>query len=526
MADTDIATENTTTSRMAAPTGRPSTAAAPVITSDDVGTDAVAAAASQIDAMTPTRAGSPLGETNPQTSPASRDAGDPIAEWGPPLGSPPHDPDHGVFSGELDAPDIGARDSAELDRVYRRSPELLAEHALLGSLLQMPERLYDIDKFLHVRDFSTAETRTLFTTLSHLIREQMLTSLDSIDSHHDRYPASQLAHLRSDAALRNQQVLENAVRNHWYTDTSSVRAPAAAVQRLVTAAPVESLHLRGVYDPAAQLGLARDVLAAAIRRRVAGMGVLFERRDPLISQTTTIAKTSAETSDPTARTIHGRRDNLDFTRSDLERLASRWARATERTGPETITGPAATSLAAEAAGAAKPRPTGVLSAWRTRRAERHLIHVAMHSGRHLDPDLRPEHFSTPKYANTWRLLQGLHQRGEELNYVNVFKDAYIHRAVQPILTDKEILALGHTPPNTAPHRIASSLRTVITAALTRVSGHAGSAVTTAATNRAVPVTGLIDYTRRHLDALTSRTSTAATAHTRIANTYTPEGRTR
>src|SRR5205814_8843341 len=85
------------------------------------------------------------------------------------------------------------------------------------------------------------------------------------------------------------------------------------------------------------------------------------------------------------------------------------------------------------------------------RAERDLLHLAMHSGdlSQVPVEVRnlgPEIFSDSRHATTWRVILALHERGEHTNYVNV---AYELRGEAyrdtPGLSDGALLRMAKSP---------------------------------------------------------------------------------
>ena len=67
--------------------------------------------------------------------------------------------DAGTISGTVVAPPV------EPPRAYNDNPIGLAEHALLGSLINSPSAVADVAKFLHARDFSSSELRAVYAAL-------------------------------------------------------------------------------------------------------------------------------------------------------------------------------------------------------------------------------------------------------------------------------------------------------------------------------------------------------------------------
>lgn len=413
----------------------------------------------------------------------------------------PRDPTAGSMSGTLDTPVLAET------RLYRANRGLLTEHTLLGSLIHVPDGLNDMGKFLEWRDFSSPEARAVYLTVRGLAQAGELTEVLATT---DR--ATQRR-----ACNENRNKVFDAL-NHARFINQPLPDAAAVVNRLVAAAPAETLPYRGVYDPSAQMRLARDVLASAIRRRVTGLGVLMQRRTPLVRPLPTAGRQEL------AALSLG--SNLEAVQANLDRMTVRWGHAVDRAGTNSGIG-AATEAAAAAGAERRPRKLGPISAFLARRAERHLIHLAVHSGHHLDGSIRPEHFTTPEHRNTWQLLMDIRDRREPVNHVALYNEKHRDPTIGPVLSDEDIIIKMREAPDTRPNRIANSLRTVIHTTLNRAAKDAGTAVTAAATNRAVPVEGLLDYADQQVHRLMGRATTARAAHQTITEQHdTGRSRTR
>lgn len=398
---------------------------------------------------------------------------------------------------------VGALDLGESpDRAafYTANPGVLDMHALLGSLIHAPASLGDIRKFLHARDFDS-ELRAVYVALLGLADQGELVDVGLLEG----------AGEQQRAAHRNQRRLLTALRDNEFNPNvdTVVLNPRRLIGTLIQAAPPETLPFRGLYDPPAQMRLARSVLAHAIDRRVSAMGVLIQRTEPMIRPPRTGSRDVVK--------IESLRGKLEMARSQLDQIGERWAHATDRVGREDVTGDAAVALAARAGEAAPTSQPGAYTAWRARRAELYLIHVRLHSGVQLEPDLDARFFTHPDTANTWRLLQGLHDRGEPTNYASLFNEIHFGQTpLKPALAGKQILAMADAPA-VKPGKIATSLRIVVNTGLRHTARNTGAAITAAAANAAVPTEGLGRYANDKLDELTALTTNASKQHAQIAN---------
>ncbi|MFL6120740.1 DnaB-like helicase N-terminal domain-containing protein [Actinophytocola sp.] len=401
----------------------------------------------------------------------------------------------GSISGSLDT-DLGPRVG-----LYRANPHLLTEHALLGSLIHAPDGLNDMAKFLVGDEFSSRELGAVYLTVRGLVQARELTEVSTLtDRTEQRW-----------ACAGNRMRVLDALVNQRFTRTK-LADPEGLILQLADAAPAETVPYRGVYDPSAQMRMARDVLADAIRRKVTDMGVRMQRRPPIMRPLRTAARQEL-----TAVSLHS---TLLSTQANLDRMTERWAQAVDRAGTN-VGAQAATDVAAAAATARQPARPGPIAAFRLRRAERHLIHLALHTGHHLDGDVKPEFFSAPEHRNTWQLLMQLRERGEPVNRVSLYNETLRNPDIGPVMSHEDTFNKMRVAPETRPHRIANSLRTVVNAALTRAAKDAGAAVTTAATNRAVPIEGLLDYADQRVHALMGRATTASATHQKIAEHHEP-----
>lgn len=428
----------------------------------------------------------PAGETQESTSDTGSAAPDPTPDPGP-------DPTVGSMSGSLDT-GIGAGIG-----LYRRNPQLLTEHALLGSLIHAPDGLNDMAKFLVGGDFSSPELGAVYLTVRGLVQAGELTEVSALTDWTEQRWACAGNKMRIYDALVDQRFTKEPLAD-----------PEGLIAQLADAAPVESVPYRGVYDPSAQMRMARDVLADAIRRKVTDMGVRMQRRERLVRPLRTAARQALS-----ALSLHS---NLVSTQANLDRMTVRWSQAVDRAGTN-VGAQAATEVAAAAATARRPARPGPIAAFRLRRAERHLIHLALHTGHHLDGDVRPEYFNTPEHRNTWRLLMEIRGRGEPVNRVSLYNETVRNPDIGPVLSHEDTFNKMRPAPETRPHRIAGSLHTVVNAALSRAAKDAGAAVTTVATNQAVPIEGLLDYADQGVHTLMGRATTASAAHQKIADQH-------
>lgn len=387
--------------------------------------------------------------------------------------------------------------------LYRANPHLPTEHSLLGSLIHAPDGLNDMAKFLIGRDFSSSELSAVYLTVRGLVQARELTEVSPLKDRTEQQWA---------CAGNKMRVLD-ALVNQRFT-TTPLADPEGLINRLADAAPAESVPYRGVYDPSAQMRMARDVLADAIQRTVTDVGVRMQRRERFVWPLRTAARQEL-----TALALHSR---LVSAQATLDQMTVRWAQAVDRTGTN-IGAQAATEIAAAAATARRPARPGPISAFRLRRAERHLIHLALHTGHHLDGDIRPEYFTAPEHRNTWQLLMDIRGRGEPVNRLALYNETNRNPDIRPVLPHEDTYNKMRVAPETRPHRIANSLRTVVNAALNRAAKDAGSAVTTAATNQAVPIEGLLDYADQRVHALMGRATTASTTHQKIADQHETRG---
>jgi hypothetical protein len=400
-----------------------------------------------------------------------------------------------------DAADAPADDPEDDEpTLYTYDEDLLAAHALLGSLVHAPAAHDELEKFIEAGDFVNADLRAVYLTVRGLWTGGELVDVAALATPGERFAA----------ANRNQLRVMEALQSNRFTAITVANIPRLMGQ-LAAAAPPEAVPFRGVYDPRAQIRLGRMVLEDSIRRRVNALGVSMRTRAP---------QADLRDMPRQQRPPHGVRSNLLAIADNLEAMSQRLAHATDRTGPAEVSGDAAIQHAAEAVAQATARHrlsrSGPITALRLHRAERDLIHLALHSGTSgiLDLDLQPQDFSRPRHANTWHAIQRLRQRGEPVNAVSVF---YEVRGVpmRPVLSDRQIMRMIYPPPPT--NRITRSLRTMVNSLLSRSAATGRDALTTVAADRAVPVEGVLAQAKKEVVTLADRARTAAEQHRMITD---------
>ncbi len=392
---------------------------------------------------------------------------------------------------------------------YSYNPELLAEHALLGSLMYAPQAITELDTFLGVRDFSTTTTRAVYATLRGLHASGALFDIAALRTEGARLDAANENRLRLFTALR--------AKPSPFTDIAVPNMPQV-LNSLVEAAPAECLPFRGVYDPGAQMRLGRMVLEDSCRRQLQAIGVMLRRAEPLV----TPAQQPPNRAERHAQNLTG---HLDVIQTQLRSMTDRLIHATRRTGPDTAATAAqvhpgrradATAARAETRRWRLPAPIRALTEHRLRRAELHVIHLALNCGRMrtVPPEilnLRPDDFTDPRHANTWRTIHDLRHRGLPVNYVSVFHASRTDPAHQPTLSDRALLTLA-APPNIKPEHVARSLATVTTAALARATRRTGRAIAAVAAGPAVALEAALDHVTRDVTTLAARATTAGGLH--------------
>ncbi|RJQ66183.1 hypothetical protein D5S17_35755 [Pseudonocardiaceae bacterium YIM PH 21723] len=389
---------------------------------------------------------------------------------------------------------------------YRYNPALMPEHALLGSLLCAPEALEGLEKFLKVSDFSTPDTQALYSAIRGLHLQKNLYDVTSFPK--DR---------QETAAYQNLWNLYAALRAvPPVFGPHQIRDIHALIAQCTAAAPVETIPFRGVYDQGAQHRLGRMVLEDSIRREMATMGVRMQRAVPRVPAVPVFASLRAE------HAALGLVDNLEHMQEQAEELSQRLIAAIHVTGPDAdvASAPQLAGVPVEpTAGNRRPLPAGVraLTAPTLHRAERHLIHLALHSGIRTDIlrdilNFTPRDFTSTAHANTWRVIKDLHSRGEPVSWEAVWRAARSEEHDRhPIMSDKAYEKLRR-PPEIKEERVARSLRTVVTSALARARTDSQRAIGTL-THSAMPVEAALSQLKTELDGLTSK-GTAAVQHHR------------
>ncbi|MEU0529183.1 DnaB-like helicase N-terminal domain-containing protein [Amycolatopsis tolypomycina] len=436
-----------------------------------------------------------------------------------------------VTPGEAPVPPAAAVPEVDADlEPYRYDARIMPEHALLGSLLHAPGALRDLD-FLGPQDFSQPDTQGLFATLRWLHATGSLHDVAAFPEHQQRLAAAEDNHRKLFAAL-------NATPRAPGQPTHSISTSALPqlIAQINAAAPVESLPYRGVYDRGVQLRLGRMVLEDSIRQQLARMGVHIQCTRPLVAVSAqTLASQHAE------RTAGTLAVNLDAIGTRLDALAARLGEAVRRTGPDAVATAVPQVAAATVADLQSRRGFGprslrerVPDAWRRagqtiaaplrQRAERHIIHLAMHAGRleNVTPedlallqqlfDRRPEDFTSERHANTWRAIENVRAQGLPVCCVSVDQEiraaGFGHR---PALDGAEFVKLAK-PPVVKPERIVRSLRTLVSASLARSADTSKRALATLAHDRAVPLEAGLRHAREDLGALAAKADTALTLH--------------
>jgi hypothetical protein len=222
----------------------------------------------------------------------------------------------------------------------------------------------------------------------------------------------------------------------------------------------------------------------------------------------------------------GVRSNLLAVADDLEALSERLTRAADRTGPAEISGDAALQLAAQAVARRRPPRPGLISTIRLHRAERDLIHLALHSGPDggvLNLGIEPQDFTHPRHVNTWLAIQRVRQRGEPVNAVSVFYEVRT-LAAGPLLSDRQLMRMAYPPPNS--NRIARSLRAVVNSALSRSAAAGRRALETLAADRTVPAEGVLAQAKEEVVTLAERAKTAGGQHRMITTEQVGRSTTR
>lgn len=379
------------------------------------------------------------------------------------------------------------------------NPVLLPEAALLGSLIYAPAVMADLD-FLAPRDFTRSENRAVFATLRALHERGELFDVAAMPTQ-----AQQLQ-----AANENLRRVHTALRAHLSTAETVSNIPRL-LGVLTRAAPPESIPFRGVFEPGAQIRLGRMVLEDSVRRQLHGVGVRMEAAKALVNPLQGVTNRAERSAEALVT-------NLETIDAQLKSMTERMVAAVTRTGAAPADSPAAQQAARAGAGRWHlPERLMQITRPRLMRSEKHILHLALHAGT-LDgvPEnilsLRPEDFSAPRHANTWRAIQLLREQGLPVNYVAVHWATHLHRqAGQPVLSEGELLPMAQ-PPEIKPEKVARSLRTLVSASLSRARTAGRAAVAQVAADRAVPVTTALQRTQGEVGRLSAVARTALQRH--------------
>lgn len=336
----------------------------------------------------------------------------------------------------------------------------VVEHALLGTLLLSPGGLAQVETFLGPRDFASTDTRAVYESVRGLHAAGLLFDVAAL-------PVEQ----RPVAAAENYQRVRSVLGTSGGRFTRTpVPRPEQVLAQLHTAAPPEGIELRGVFEPGMHVRLARAVLEDSCRRAVAAAGVTLRRPTKSVPLSTAQPTRRLRNTQTLVESLTRLHDRLDI-------LATRLHRATRHTNPawQPTRGEQPPDRTPAPAPERRERLGRNWPSWarplRTR-AERHLVHLALHCGRMREvPDevltLSPEHFVDPRSADLWRAISEVRQSGEPVNYVTVLRhvaNLSPDEVAGRHLSQWSLRDLAAAP-DTTPPRIARSLRVVTTAAL-------------------------------------------------------------
>ena len=393
----------------------------------------------------------------------------PSAEVAPPVG------------GAAPAEPVRKEDTrAQPDAIpYTFDPDLVHEHALLGSLLHAPIALGDLTLILEPTHFSKRDHQAVFSSLRGLHKAGLLYDVAAV-------PETR----RSQAVADNHQRLIGALRADppVYTDIKVGNVPKVLAE-LLAAAPPEAAPHRGVHDREAQIDLGKRVLRDHFTRQITSMGVRLRPAVPLANKFTRLGEWNAHLA---VERLTAMQDNLAAMSTKLVDAVTRFGPVAQEEGTGEV--PKDARMAAAAAIESKRPLTDrfrALTAPLAHRAERHLIHLALHTGRSdyvSDAllDLTPDFFADPAHANTWATIRDLHAQGVPLNHVAVFdasrETGFGH---SPVLPTRELIAMGQ-PPDVRPERVARSLNSVVSSALARAQKDSKAAMAAVAVD-AVPI---------------------------------------
>ncbi|MFJ5984439.1 DnaB-like helicase N-terminal domain-containing protein [Lentzea sp. NPDC092896] len=409
----------------------------------------------------------------------------------------------GSYAAALDSatgPTEAAGTSSPDETSTQFDPDLPMEQALLGSLLNAPAAIGKIEKLLGARDFSNPEMRVVYEALRALNRSGGLYDVVSMPTEAKRLSAAQENHVKLFEALQRSLVPHSLSRRD--------------IQRLVAeinaAAPAASVPFRGVFDPAAQFRLARKVWETGFSRRLAAMAVQMDRGKPLISPERLVPDRSARS----ARSARNLAATLTTIDGQLDAMSAQLASAVRRSGVDADGQQAASAVIEASRSWRMPDPLRPVLAPLRHRAERHVLHLALHAG-HMESipqailDLQPEHFGSERHANLWRTIKDVQSRGEPVNWVSVHWETrapdFAHR---PMPSVKELAKLG-APPEVDHGKVRRSLGLVVSSALARAKADVQGALVGLADTSTVPTEAGIAAAQSQVRNLRAQATTAA-----------------
>lgn len=378
-------------------------------------------------------------------------------------------------------------------------PDLPLEQALLGSLLNAPNAIEKIENLLGARDFANPEMRVVYEALRALHHSGGLYDVASLPTEAGRLRMAQENHLKLFQALQTSLVPHNLSRRD--------------IQRLLgeinAAAPAESLPFRGVFEPAAQFDLARKVWESGFSRRMASMAVQMDRGTPLVSPSRLVPGRSAWSR---ATNLEA---NLEAIEGQLDAISAQLASAVRRTGVDAAGEQAASAVVEASRRWRMPDPLRAVLAPLRHRAERHILHLALHAG-HMESipqailDLQPEHFGGERHANLWRTIKDLQSRGLPVNWVAVHQQTRAQDfAHQPMPSIKELAKMG-APPEVDHDKVRRSLGMLVSSALARAKADVQNALVALADTSKVPTEAGIAAAKSQVRALRTHATTAST----------------
>lgn len=440
----------------------------------------------QVEPATPGEPAWPTAEPGPDPAPAS----DPVVQLAPPVPT-------------------GSAKSADPDQSvgYDIDTDVLAERAILGSVLHAPAALTDLRTFLLPRDFATATNRAVYEALLSLHRAGALIDVAALSTEAQQLEAANENYVKLFAALRAVSPVDGRA------DVTDIRGVIGAI---TAAAPATALPYSGVYDPGAQMRIGRMVLEDSIRRQLGRLRVRMTHTVPLLA-----ANHGVDRGERATAALIG---SLEATTMQVDALAQRFADAVRRSSPADATHTEQAVAPAPSAQRRVPDRLRAIAHPLQNRAERHLIHLALHTGR-MDqvPDallnLTPDDFTDTRHANLWHTIKDLQQQGLPVNYVSVDRANRATAAHLPTLPQRTLIAMAE-PPEVRPARIVRSLRTVVSNALARATAASQQTINTMTASSA-PVASLLQGTREGLTAITDRARTTLTNQQAINDHVSP-----